>query len=91
MQMVAGLTDRQSKQTEMIPLTSSNLESIGYQETTARLFVRFKDGGRLYYYDPCPKIIFLALLHSQSKGSFLATQVIPYFRYTRAKETDLNV
>jgi hypothetical protein len=88
--MVAGLTDRQSKQTEMIPVTSSNLESIGYNEKTARLFVRFRDGGKVYYYDPTPAVVYLGLLHSRSKGSYLHTQVIPFFRCTRASESDLT-
>jgi hypothetical protein len=80
-----------TKQVEMIAVTSSNIQSIGYQEAKARLFIRFRDGGRLYYYDPCPAIVFLGSLHSQSKGKYLASQVIPFFRFTRAKEADLNV
>jgi hypothetical protein len=79
-----------NKQVEMVAAESSNIQSIGYSERNARLFVRFKDGGRLYYYDPCPAVVWLGLLHSQSKGSYLHTQVIPFFRCTRAKETDLD-
>jgi hypothetical protein len=85
--MVAGLKERQ---TEMVSVTSSNVASIGYQEKTARLFVRF-DGGRLYFYDPVPPVVWLGLLYSTSKGSYLHTQIIPFFRCTKAKEEDLNV
>jgi hypothetical protein len=79
-----------NKYVGMIEVKSSNVQNIGYSETTARLFVRFKDGGRLYRYDPVPPIVWLGLLHSQSKGSYLATQVIPFFRCTRASESDLT-
>jgi hypothetical protein len=85
--MVAGLKVRQ---TEMVAVESTNVASIGYQERSARLFVRFRDGGRLYYYDPVPSIVWLGFLYSQSKGSYLHTQIIPFFRCTRAKESDLN-
>jgi KTSC domain len=76
---------------EMIEVRSSNIQQIGYSEKTAKLFVRFKDGGRLYYYDPVPPVVWLGLRHSQSKGSYLHTQIIPFFRCTRAKETDLDL
>jgi hypothetical protein len=83
-------TTTTNKQVEMIAVESSNIQQIGYSDRTARLFVRFKDGGRLYFYDPVPPIVWLGLLHSQSKGSYLASQIIPFFRYSRAKENDLN-
>lgn len=75
---------------EMIEVQSSNVQQIGYSEKNARLFVRFKDGGRLYYYDPCPPVVWLGLLHSQSKGRYLASQIIPFFRCTRASEAALD-
>jgi KTSC domain len=78
-----------SKQVEMIEVKSSNILSIGYSEKSARLFVRFKDGDRLYFYDPVPPIVWLGLLYSQSKGRYLSSQIVPFFRYSRAKETDL--
>lgn len=68
---------------EMIAVESTNVDEIGYSEKNARLFVRFKDGGRLYFYDPVPPIVWLGLRHSQSMGRYLGTQVIPFFRCTR--------
>src|ERR1700728_3576564 len=90
MQVVTTLRDRQSGKVEMVKVESSNLSEIGYSERTARLFVRFRDGGKLYFYDPCPSIIWLALLFSRSKGRFLSNQIIPFFRCTKAKEADLQ-
>jgi len=74
----------------MIPVESTNVRSIGYNPSRARIFVRFNDGMRLYYYDPVPPVVWLGFFYSQSKGSYLHTQIIPFFRCTRAKETDLN-
>jgi len=73
---------------EMIKVKSSNLLEIGYSEMEAKLFVRFI-GGKLYCYDPCPSIIFLGLRHSQSKGRFLATQVVPFFRCRQVSDSEL--
>jgi len=75
---------------KMIKVKSSNLDEIGYDEQSAKLYVRFKQCDRLYCYDPCPRIIFLGLQFSQSKGSFLSTQVIPFFRCTRVSEAELS-
>jgi hypothetical protein len=73
----------------MIKVQSSNLMEIGYDETTARLYVRF-NGGKLYCYDPCPSIIFLGLKYSHSKGRFLATQIVPFFRCRQVNDSELQ-
>lgn len=74
---------------EMIKVKSSNLLEIGYNEETARLYVRFI-GGKLYCYDPCPSIIFLGLRYSHSKGRFLATQIVPFFRCRHVSDSELK-
>jgi hypothetical protein len=80
------VTDQQVK---MIAVKSSNLLEMGYSERAAKLFVRFRDGGRLYFYDPVPPIVWLGLLHSESKGGYLHSQVIPFFRCTRELTKEL--
>ena len=84
MQVVAPVANK----VEMIKVESSNLLEIGYSEKKARLYVRFRDGGLLYFYDPVPPIVWLGLLHSVSEGRYLATQIVPFFRYTRASENE---
>ncbi len=69
----------------MIEVESSNVQAIGYDEKEAKLLVRFKDGGWLYEYDPVPPIVYLGLKECQSKGRYLQTQVIPYFRSRRVE------
>jgi hypothetical protein len=63
----------------MIDVKSSNLQAIGYDATQSRLYVQFKDMPRLYQYDGVPLIVWLGLEACESKGSYLHTQVIPYF------------
>lgn len=65
----------------MIKVKSSNLAEIGYDEYGAKLYVRFRnDGSRLYVYEIVPPIVWLGLLNCHSKGSYLRTQIIPFFR-----------
>lgn len=74
---------------EMVEVKSSNLAAAGYDEPEAKLYVRFRDGGGLYCYDPVPPIVWLGLRECQSKGSYLRTQIIPYFRCRRVAESAL--
>ncbi len=54
---------------EMIPVTSSNLASVGYDEDSLTLRVEFLNG-TLYDYYNVPKEVFLDLLNATSKGQF---------------------
>jgi hypothetical protein len=74
----------------MVRVKSSNLAEIGYDEREAKLFVRFKECARLYQYDPVPPIVWLGLRECQSKGSYLRTQVIPYFRCRQVTESEFR-
>ncbi len=74
----------------MLKVKSSNLVEIGYDEREAKLFVRFKDCAKVYQYDPVPPIVWLGLRECQSKGSYLRTQVIPYFRCRRVPENEFR-
>jgi hypothetical protein len=74
---------------DMLKVKSSNLMEIGYSEKDAKLFVRFI-GGKLYVYDPVPPIVWMGLRECQSKGRYLATQVIPFFRCRRLADAELN-
>lgn len=53
---------------EMIKVKSSNLNSIGYDEKTETLVIRFHNG--TYNYLGVPKQIFINLLNSSSKGKY---------------------
>ena len=53
------------------PVTSTNIKSIGYDESTKTLEVEFKNGG-LYRYSGVPENIYNNLMNAGSHGEFLA-------------------
>jgi len=64
----------------MIPVSSSTISSVGYEETT--LYVRFHSGG-LYAYYNVPKSEYHGLMSATSHGSYLATYIKDRYRYQR--------
>ena len=67
---------------EMTPVSSSNIESVGYDKRTLR--IRFKDGS-LYEYSDVPEHIHQGLLHPPdgSTGKFFHANVKGIYTYTR--------
>ena len=54
---------------ERIPLDSSAIEAVTYEETKRTLLVEFRDGDS-YLYSGVPKTIYRALLTAESAGGF---------------------
>ena len=67
---------------EMVKVKSSNLDSIGYNESDRKLRVLFK-GGRLYEYSNVPIDIFIALQKAESLGKFFQANVRTSFKFER--------
>lgn len=59
---------------ERTPVSSSNLASIGYDETSATLEVEFQNGG-LYQYQGVPKDVHEGLMNAGSKGTYFDQNV----------------
>lgn len=53
-----------------IPVTSSNLAAVAYDEPFARMYVRFKSNNRYAYEDVTPAV-FNGLLNASSHGKYL--------------------
>jgi hypothetical protein len=53
----------------MIPVTSSNIEAIGYNEPNEILYIRFK-GGKVYSYERVPSYTYDELMAAESVGKF---------------------
>ncbi len=64
----------------MIPVSSSNISSIGYQNGT--LYVSFHSGG-LYAYSGVPESVYRGLMSASSHGSYLASHVKGVYPYRR--------
>lgn len=64
----------------MIPVTSSNVKSVGYD--AGNLYVDFLNGGRYRYLD-VPIDLYDGILKAESVGKYLNTHIKPTYRYER--------
>lgn len=67
---------------EMIPVTSSNVESVGYDEQNEVVYVRFSNG-TLYIYKGVPQYDYEGLLNAPSVGSYLHRNFKNVYPYER--------
>lgn len=65
---------------QMIPVDSSNLASVGYENRT--LYIAFNSGG-LYSYAGVPESIYQELLAALSKGKFFHAYIKGVYPYQR--------
>lgn len=66
----------------MIHVTSSNIDSIGYEGTT--LYVCFKNDWLYEYYD-VPRSVYEELMAASLPGRFLANHIKNEYRYKRVR------
>lgn len=67
---------------KMIPVSSSNVEEIGYNEKNQDVYVRFLNG-YLYVYKGVPQFEFDGLLNAPSVGSYLHRNYKNVYPYQR--------
>lgn len=67
---------------EMIAVTSSNVEAIGYDENSQTLQIIYKNGATYQYFDVHPQI-FDDLRNANSIGAYLASNIKGVYRYSR--------
>ena len=67
----------------MVPVESTSIELVGYDEDARELYVRFLNRGRTYVYFDVPPEAYAALLDAPSKGRYLNFEIKPYHRYRR--------
>lgn len=68
--------------TDMKPVTSSNVDSIGYNDDTQELCVRFLNNS-LYVYKNVPKIEYEGLENAPSIGSYIHRNLKNVYPYER--------
>ena len=64
------------------PVTSSNVESIGYDEDSSTLEIEFKNGATYQYFD-VPENVFNELRNANSVGEYLAASIKGSYRYSK--------
>jgi len=62
-----------------IPVDSSMLSAVGYDEEEKILYAEFSNTGKIYAYPEVPKEEFEALLKADSIGRFMRNEIIPAF------------
>lgn len=65
-----------------IPVTSSNVVSVGYDQNSLTLEVEFK-GGSVYHYFDVPEAIYQELMQASSIGKFMHANIKNNYRYTQ--------
>ena len=67
---------------DRIPVSSSNLTSVGYDPTSQTLEVEFQHGS-IYQYFGVPTHVFHELLNATSKGSYFHQAIRDVYPYSR--------
>lgn len=67
---------------EMIPVSSSNIASIGYDEEGQQVYVQFQNGS-MYVYKGVPSHEFQNLIEAPSHGSYLNRNFKNVYPYER--------
>ena len=67
---------------DRVPVTSSNLASVGYDPANSTLEVEFLNGG-LYQYFDVPGHEHEALMQASSHGKYFSAYIRNTYRYTR--------
>lgn len=71
-----------AKVPEMMPVKSSNLQSLGYG---SGMFVRFH-GGSMYRYPDVPKELYEQGLKAESVGKWFSTEIRGQYRHEKLDE-----
>lgn len=64
------------------PVTSTNINEIGYDEQSRTLEIAFRNGSVYQYFD-VPATVYRELMQSSSHGQFLNRQIRTQYRYAR--------
>lgn len=64
------------------PVTSSNVESVGYDDDSFTLEIVFRNGSIYQYFD-VPRSVYDMMLQADSPGRFLHEQIRGVYRYAR--------
>jgi len=69
---------------DRIPVSSSNLSSVGYDEEDRVLEIEFNSGGVYQYYDVPPRI-YEGLMNASSHGSYFHREIKGNYRYDQIR------
>lgn len=65
-----------------IPVDSSNIKSIGFDEDSSTLEVEFNSGAVYQYFD-VPFNVYNGMIEADSKGKYFAQHIKGFYRYVK--------
>ena len=69
---------------ERVPVSSSNIRSVGYDKETQMLEIEF-DGGGIYQYLNVPEHVYSNLMSASSKGSYFHRHIRNRYRFRKVR------
>ena len=66
---------------QMIPVSSSTIVAVGYDDVNRKLYVEFRNGTYVYY--SVPRHVFDGLMAAYSHGEYHAAYIKNSYRYDR--------
>lgn len=73
----------------MIPVESSNIRSIGYDDVTRRLYVQFKNMS-IYQYDDVPPHVAMGLMNAPSHGAYFSQMIRDEYESTQIQASKVR-
>jgi KTSC domain len=70
------------KMVDMIPVVSSNIDSVGYDNDKQELHVMFK-GGKVYIYEKVYQSVHSNMMAADSIGGFLSKTIKPHYKFRK--------
>lgn len=70
---------------KMLPVKSSQVESIGYDPMTRTLAINYKSGS-LYHYHEVPTVVFTDMQKAESVGKFIHANIKLKYKFTNTTE-----
>lgn len=76
-------------QQQLVSVTSSSIDSVGYGPKTKSLVVKFKNGG-VYVYADVETSVYVAFMSASSKGNFLDAEIKQKYSFIRIDESEIS-
>jgi hypothetical protein len=73
---------------KMIPVKSSNIAAVGYEDPAGTLWVLFKGHNDAHRYDDVPHAVFEKMRNAESIGSFFAKEIRGKYTHTPPKKRE---
>lgn len=89
-QLIEALDQKKEEILRRIPVDSSMVSAVGYDDENDILYVEFLDTGNIYAYHNVPLKVFDGMLKSSSIGNYVRNEIISTYAYEKVKKDNLK-